>query len=69
VEYGYWALSEELAFGITNPTHNAICQAIDGTPYAGLTPTDPALCAAAGTPTNPLVPNPSFSSGPLPYDL
>jgi hypothetical protein len=70
VEYGYWALSEEFAFGITNPTYNAICQnAIDGTPYAGLTPTDPALCAAAGTPTNPLVPNPSFSSGLLPYDL
>jgi hypothetical protein len=64
VEYGYWALSEGFAFGVTSPTYNAVCLNPYGSPSPNPSPTDPALCATSG-----LGPNPGFLSGLLPYDL
>jgi hypothetical protein len=56
-------LTEKDAFGIVDPTANAVCLNADGSFYTGAGLTDPAQC------TGPLTPNPSFSPLLACYDL
>jgi hypothetical protein len=56
-------LTEDFAFGITDPTLNAVCLDASGSPDPSSTPTAPGLC------TSPLAPNPDFVPELLPVDL
>ena len=57
-------LNENFAFGITDPTYNAVCVDANGDPQELPSVTDPANCAAAG-----FEPNPDLLPGLPPYDL
>ncbi|MGA3041195.1 MAG: TonB-dependent receptor [Bryobacteraceae bacterium] len=56
-------LTEKDAFGIVDPTANAVCLNADGSFYTGAGLTDPAQC------TGPLTPNPGFNPLLACYDL
>jgi hypothetical protein len=56
-------LTEKDAFGIVDPTANAVCLNADGSPYAGAGLTDPSQCGAGMTV------NPSFNPLLACYDL
>lgn len=56
-------LTENFAFGVTDPTLNAVCLDASGRPDPNPTPTNPSNCAA------PLQPNPGFVPQLLPIDL
>jgi hypothetical protein len=56
-------LLEEFAFGVTDPTFNAVCQDFNGNPITDPTVLDPA-CTGAGQQQNP-----NFSPGLFPFDL
>jgi len=63
ITYEDTILTEKDAFGIVDPTANAVCLNADGSPYTGAGLTDPAQCSG------PLTPNPSFSPLLACYDL
>jgi hypothetical protein len=63
ITFQHTMLTENDAFGITDPTVNAPCVDASGSPDPSATPTDPALCGA------PLIANPAFSSDLLAIDL
>jgi hypothetical protein len=63
VIYENTILTEKDAFGIVDPTANAVCLNADGSFYTGAGLTDPAQC------TGPLTPNPSFNPLLACYDL
>ncbi|MGA3043629.1 MAG: TonB-dependent receptor, partial [Bryobacteraceae bacterium] len=56
-------LTEKDAFGIVDPTANAVCLTADGSAYTGAGLTDPAQCSG------PLTPNPGFNPLLACYDL
>ncbi len=56
-------LTERDAFGVVDPTSNAVCLNADGSPYTGAGLTNPVLCSG------PLTPNPSFNPLLACYDL
>ena len=57
-------LNENFAFGITDPTYNAVCVNSAGDPQELPKITDPKQCAATG-----FAPNPGLSASLIPYDL
>jgi hypothetical protein len=57
-------LVEQFAFGITDPTFNAVCNNTDGSPITDPTITDPNSCNALGYTTNP-----GLQPGLIPFDL
>jgi hypothetical protein len=63
ITYEDTILTEKDAFGIVDPTANAVCLNADGSPYTGASLTDPSQCSG------PLTPNPSFSPLLACYDL
>ncbi|MCU1311582.1 MAG: TonB-dependent receptor plug [Candidatus Angelobacter sp.] len=63
ITFQHTLLTENFAFGITDPTVNAACLDASGSPDPSATPTDPALCAGA------LTANPAFTPELLPFDL
>ncbi|MCU1308842.1 MAG: TonB-dependent receptor plug [Acidobacteriaceae bacterium] len=63
ITFQHTLLTENFAFGITDPTVNAACLDASGSPDPSATPTDPALCTGA------LTANPAFASELLPFDL
>jgi hypothetical protein len=63
ITYSDTILTEKDAFGVVDPTANAVCLNADGSAYTGAGLTDPAQC------TGPLTPNPSFSPLLACYDL
>lgn len=63
VIYENTILTEKDAFGIVDPTANAVCLNADGSFYTGAGLTDPAQC------TGPLTPNPTFNPLLACYDL
>ncbi|HEX4169024.1 MAG TPA: TonB-dependent receptor [Bryobacteraceae bacterium] len=63
VTYEDTILTEKDAFGVVDPTLNAVCLNTDGSAYTGAGLTDPGQC------TGPLTPNPSFTPLLGCYDL
>jgi hypothetical protein len=63
ITYTDTILTEKDAFGIVDPTANAVCLNADGSAYTGAGLTAPAQC------TGPLTPNPSFNPLLGCYDL
>ena len=63
ITYTDTILTEKDAFGIVDPTANAVCLNADGSAYTGAGLTEPAQC------TGPLTPNPSFNPLLGCYDL
>lgn len=63
ITFQHTPLTENFAFGVTDPTVNAVCLDANGTPDPSPTPTNPSLC------TGTLQPNPAFVPELLPFDL
>jgi hypothetical protein len=63
ITFQHTMLTENFAFGITDPTLNAPCLDASGSPDPSANPTDPSLCAAPGTA------NPAFLPELLTADL
>jgi len=63
VTFQHTFLTEDFAFGVTDPALNAVCLNANGSPDTNPTPTDPNQC------TGTLQPNPGFVSALLPIDL
>ncbi len=63
ITYSDTILTEKDAFGVVDPTANAVCLNGDGSAYTNPQLTDPAMCTGA------LAPNPSFNPLLACYDL